>query len=297
MKFAVFTVSTPTITPEEVAPKLREYGYDGIEWRVVDEPPNAPGMTFWHGNKSTIPMSGFADQVERLKQLAGDNGLEMPVLGTYVRSNDPWEQIEAAVGAAVALGVPKLRINVRQYNGTEPFKPVWDKAREDYKRIEELVGKHDVLALIEIHHGTICPSASATRYFLDGFDPKRIGVIHDAGNMVHEGHENFRMGLELLGEYLSHVHIKNARWFPVKYLEDKSVVWKCDWTAVHKGIVDMRLLFLTLQTIGYDGWISFEDFSTERTLDDRLRENLAFVKKVIAEAKPAAATSEPVASA
>ncbi|HLU36163.1 MAG TPA: sugar phosphate isomerase/epimerase family protein [Thermomicrobiales bacterium] len=292
MKFAVFTVSTPTLTPEEVAPKLREYGYDGIEWRVVDEAPNPPGMGFWHGNKSTIPMTDFSGHVERMKTLAGDNNLEMPVLGTYVRSNDAWEDIEAAVQAAVALGVPKLRINVPLYDGTQPFRPVWDKAREDYKRIEELVAKNNVQALIEIHHGTICPSASATRAFVEGLDPKYVGVIHDAGNMVHEGFENLRMGFELLGEYLSHVHIKNARWFPVKYLEDKTVVWKCDWTAVHKGIVDMRQLVRVLAEIGYDGWISFEDFSTERPIDDRLKSNIEFMKKIIAEAaQESAATS------
>lgn len=291
MKYAVFTVSTPTMTPEEIAPKLGELGYDGIEWRVVDEAPNPPGMGFWHGNKSTIPLTGFGDQIERLKRLAGDNGLEMPVLGTYVRSNDPWKQIESAVDAAVALGVPNLRLNVPAYDGSDAFTPVWNKAREDYKRIADLAARKQVRALIEIHHGTICPSASATRHFLDGFDPMHVGVIHDAGNMVHEGFENYRMGLELLGDYLAHVHIKNARWFPVKYLQDKSVVWKCDWTAVHKGIADLRVLVATLRDIGYDGWLSFEDFSAERPLEDRLRDNLAFMKKIVAEAAEPATTS------
>lgn len=290
MKFAVFTVSTPTMTPEEVAPQLRALGYDGVEWRVVDEAPNPKGMGFWHGNKSTIPMTGFEDQVERVKRLAGENRLEMPVLGTYVRCNDALADIESAIEAAVALGVPKVRINVPQYDGSEPFMPLWEKAREDYRRVEELAARNNVQALIEIHHGTICPSASATRRFVEGLDSRHVGVIHDSGNMVHEGYENYRMGLELLGDYLSHVHIKNARWFPVKYLEDKSVVWKCDWTAVHKGVSDIRALFRDLQAIGYDGWISFEDFSTERPPLDRLRDNLAFVRKVIQEAKPVGAS-------
>src|SRR5690606_18207963 len=116
-------------------------------------------------------------------------------------------------------------------------------------KIQDLVAKHNVQALIEIHHGTICPSASATRAFVEGLDPKHVGVIHDCGNMVHEGYENYRMGIAILGEYLAHVHVKNARWFPVKYLADKTVVWKCDWTAVHKGIADIRELFRALHEI------------------------------------------------
>lgn len=283
MKYAVFTVSTPTLTPEDVARTLGELGYDGVEWRVVDEAPDAPGMGFWHGNKSTIPLTGFADHVERLKRLTGDNGLQMPVLGTYVRSNEPWDDIERAVTAAATLGVSMLRVNVPTYDGSVPFKPVWEQAREDYRKVAELCARHNVRALIEIHHGTICPSASLTRQFLDGMDPAHVGAIHDAGNMVHEGFEHYRMGFELLGDYLAHVHIKNARWFPVKYLQDKTVVWRCDWTSIHKGIADLRALVATLRDIGYDGWLSFEDFSTERPLEDRLRDNLAFMKRIVAE--------------
>lgn len=78
---------------------------------------------------------------------------------------------------------------------------------------------------------------------------------------------------------LAHVHIKNARWFPVRYLDDKTVIWKCDWTAVHKGIADMRALVKTLRTIGYDGWTSFEDSASERPLEYRRGDNLALMKK------------------
>lgn len=284
MKIAVCTVSTPTMTPEEVASKAGDLGYDGIEWRVVDEEPNPAGMGFWHGNKATIPFTGVGDHIGRMKTLAHDNRLDMPVLATYVRSTDDWNDIEAAVSAAVTLGVRKLRISVPEYDGSGPFKHIWDKAREDYKRIGEHAAKQNVQALIEIHHGTICPSASLARQFVDGMDPKHVGVIHDAGNMVHEGYEDLRIGLDLLGNYLAHVHIRNARWFPVKYLQDKTVVWKCDWTAIHKGIVDMRELVRALNHVGYDGWLSLEDFSVERPLEDRLRENLAFMRKILAEA-------------
>lgn len=283
MKFAVFTVSTPTMTPEEVAPKLKEYGYDGIEWRVVDEAPDPLGMGFWHGNKATIPFTGLIEHAPNVRKLAEDNGLEMPALGTYVRAAD-LDDVETAMKGAIAMGVKRLRVNVARYDGTEAFKPLWDKDREHYKRVAELAGKHGVQALIELHHGSICPSASAARLYLEGFDPAQVGVIHDAGNMVYEGYENYRLGLEMLGDYLAHVHVKNARWFPKKYRDDKSVEWMCDASPVHKGIADIRELFKALKAVGYDDWVTLEDFSTERPLEDRLQENLAFLKKVEAEA-------------
>ncbi|HEV2072750.1 MAG TPA: sugar phosphate isomerase/epimerase family protein [Thermomicrobiales bacterium] len=283
MKYAVFTVSTPSMTPEEVAPKLKEYGYDGIEWRVVDEKPNPPGMGFWHGNKSTIAFTGLEDSVPRIRHLAEENGLEMPALGTYVRASAPAD-VEAAMRGAVALGVKRLRVNVARYDSSEPFMPVWNRDREDYTRVAELAQKHGVQAQIEIHHGSVCPSASAARLYVEGMDPEHVGVIHDAGNMVYEGFENYRMGLEMLGPYLAHVHVKNARWFPRKYRDDRSVIWTCDAAPLHRGIAEIRDLFRALKAVGYDGWISVEDFSTERPLDDRLKENLSFLKAVEAEA-------------
>lgn len=282
MKFAVFTVSTPAMTPEEVAPKLKEYGYDGVEWRVIDEESNPRGMGFWHGNKATIPFTGFVKNAPRIRKLSDDNGLEIPAIGTYVQASKP-DDVETAMKGAVAMGVKRLRINVARYDGSEPFKPLWDNEREHYRQVAELAGQYDVQALIELHHGTICPSASSARLFLEGFDPEEVGVIHDAGNMVYEGYENYRMGFETLGTYLAHIHVKNARWFPKKYRDDKSVEWMCDAAPVHKGIADIRVLFKALKAIGYDDWITLEDFSTERPLENRLQENLEFVKRIASE--------------
>lgn len=282
MKFSVFTVSTPTMTPEEVAPRLKQYGYDGIEWRIVDEPPDPPAMGFWHGNKATIPFTGLSANARAIRKLVEDNGLEMPALGTYVSASS-LDDVEAAMKGAVALGVKRLRVNVARYDGSAPFMPLWNTDRDHYRRVGDLASRYGVQALIELHHGSLCPSASAGRMYVDGMDPDHVGIIHDAGNMVYEGFENYRMGLEMLGEYLAHVHVKNARWFPQKYRDDKSVVWMCNAAPVHKGIAEMRDLFAALKAVGYDGWITVEDFSTERPLDNRLQENLAFLKKVESE--------------
>lgn len=283
MKYGFFTVSSPTLTLEEVAPKLKELGYDGWELRVVDEPPNPRGMEFWHGNKSTVPASTFKDNIDRLKKLSADYNLEIFNLGTYVRSDDDWADIEQAVANAVAIGAPSLRINVPMYASDQAFMPIWNKAREDFKRIEELVAKNDVRALIETHHNTICPSASSVRMFVDGLDPKHIGVIHDLGNMVFEGYENYRMGLEMLGEYIALVHVKNTTVYPFKTQKDSTVEWREKFWPMHQGRANVRALIGALLDIGYDGWISFEDFSTQQKIHDRMQFNIDFVKRLMDE--------------
>ena len=282
MKFAVFTVSTPTYTPEEAVAKLKEIGYDGIEWRVVDEEPYAGPPGFWKGNRCTLPLATIVEDAPRIRRLAADAGLDVPAIATYVKCDNA-DSADLAMQGTVALDVSQLRIQVPGYSADQPFRALWDTAREHYKTIAELAAKHGVRALIELHHRTICPSASSACLFLDGLDPAHVGVIHDAGNLVHEGFENYRLGFEILGPYLAHVHLKNARWFPARYLPDKSVEWRADWAAVHKGVADVRALFRALHAIGYDGWVTLEDFSIERPLDDRLAENLAYIKAVQAE--------------
>ena len=141
---------------------------------------------------------------------------------------------------------------------------------------------HGVKALVEIHHGTIVPSASATRRFLDGFDPESVGVIYDPGNMVWEGHESYRLGLETLGPYLAHVHAKNSAWRQRGRRGDGGLAWQAEWTPLDAGMVDLHDLFAALRQIGYDGWVSVEDFSTERPLAERVRDNLRYLQRFLA---------------
>ena len=109
-------------------------------------------------------------------------------------------------------------------------------------------------------------------------------MIHDAGNMVFEGFEAYRMGLEVLGPYLAHVHLKNARWTETGARDDGSSGWAAGFAPLTAGSVDVPALFGALASVGYDGWVSFEDFSTTRPLLDRTRENLEYVSAVLARA-------------
>jgi sugar phosphate isomerase/epimerase len=89
LKFAVFTVSTPEYTPDEVVGVLAEQGYDGVEWRVVDQEPGRderPG--FWHGNRCTLPLRTFVEDAPRIRALTERAGLEVTNVGGYATCDD-----------------------------------------------------------------------------------------------------------------------------------------------------------------------------------------------------------------
>jgi sugar phosphate isomerase/epimerase len=52
-----------------------------------------------------------------------------------------------------------------------------------------------------------------------------------------------------------------------------------EWAPLDEGIVDLRNLFTTLRAVEYDGWISVEDFTTEPPLAERVRNNLASLRR------------------
>ncbi|HYH11197.1 MAG TPA: sugar phosphate isomerase/epimerase family protein [Thermomicrobiales bacterium] len=279
MKYAVFTVSMPDYTPEEAVKKIKNVGYDGVEWRVQDDNPDVANRSFWQGNKATLPLTGFESEAPKWKQMTEKAGLEIPGIATYVKCYEP-EKAEGAIKGAAALGAPALRIQVPNYDGSESYAALWDKSRQEYTVIAEMAARHGVKVLVELHHRSIVASANAARRFLDGFDPNHVGAIHDAGNMVIEGWEHPRAAFEALGPYLAHVHMKNARWTPGERLDDGTVQWTSAFCPIPEGIADVRGVMRALRQVGYDGWITFEDFSTEQSVEHNLERNLTYIKAI-----------------
>jgi sugar phosphate isomerase/epimerase len=278
MKYAVFTCSTPDWTPEEGVREFVDAGYDGVEWRIADQQPVPDGQIgFWAGNRCTWPWASFPDDAARLRALTDGAGLAISGLGTYVRCDDP-ESVDTAMRVAASIGVEQLRVTVPKYDPAESYNEVFAQRRREYAEVAKLAGRHGVRALLEIHHRTPVPSPHSARELVDGLDPEAVGVIHDIGNMVFEGWTDYRMSLEALGPYLRHVHLKSGQWVRDGQRADGSTNWSGVPARLRDGIVDVPALFVALRQVGYDRWITFEDFSTDVPLAERIRDNLAYAK-------------------
>lgn len=278
MKFAVFTASLPEWTPEQAAAEIAAAGYDGVEWRVVDQADSADGRPgFWAGNRCTWPLSTLLADARAMADCTSAAGLAMPALGTYVTCAEP-EDIEMAMRAAKLLGVGQLRIRLPDYSPADSYRAVWRQRRAEYADVAALAAAHGVRALVEIHHRTPVASPHAAAAFVEGFDPAHVGVIHDIGNMVFEGWTEYRAGFEVLGEHLAHVHLKNGQWVRDGVRPDGSIAWAGKPAALRDGIVDLGAFFTALRQVGYDGWVTLEDFSFQQESTDRIRDNLTAVR-------------------
>ena len=271
MKVGVFTVMLPDLTPEEAVMEIRAAGYDGVEWRVThfSEKVKNDAPSFWGNNLCTFaPTKAEAKRARAISERAG---LETPNLGTYIGLDDI-EGAKAAVDFAKILGSPHFRVGFGNFEGD--YAKHFADARVFLGNVIAIAKEAQLKPLIEIHHGTIVPSASLMYRLVSHFSSDEVGVIHDAGNMAQEGFEDYRLGLELLGDYLSEVHVKNAAF------KAQTGVWQGRWAPLRSGVVDFGSLFTALKAAEFDGWLVLEDFSQALPSREALTDNLAFVRDV-----------------
>jgi sugar phosphate isomerase/epimerase len=290
MKFSVFTASTPDWATEEAVTVLAEQGWDGIEWRVTDQA-DAPEPGFWAGNKATVPMTGLEENLDRIARITLEAGLEFSGLGGYARC-DNHDDVERMLAATAALGAGQVRVTTPPLgtagwgpegaSGT-PYPILFDRARRDFEWVAERAAHHGVKALVELHHRTITASASSALRLLEGFDPRHVGVIHDLGNLLIEGQEDYLPAFEMLGDYLAHVHVKNAVWVREDQPDASgATVYRNDWAPLQSGQGSVLNYFQALSDFGYDGWVTVEDFSTELPLKERIAGNLEYLRRTAA---------------
>ncbi|HEY4270030.1 MAG TPA: sugar phosphate isomerase/epimerase family protein [Galbitalea sp.] len=282
MRFSVFTASTPEWTPDEAAGALAAQGWDGIEWRVTDQDAAAvPG--FWAGNRATWPLTGLESHVDEIAAVTARHGLAYSGLGGYARC-DEHDDVDRMLAVTAALGAERVRVTMPRVDSGR-YDELFYAARRDLEWVASRAEQHGVKALVELHHETITASASAARRLVDGLDPRYVGVIHDLGNLVIEGQETHSAAFELLGPYLAHVHVKNARWVAADPATDGVVAWRHEWASLRAGQADVRQYVSDLVAHGYDGWITLEDFSTDLPLVERTSDNLAFMRDALERAR------------
>lgn len=128
-----------------------------------------------------------------------------------------------------------------------------------YAEAIEITRAHGVKVLVEMHGGTIHPSASLAHRLVSNFDSAHIGVIYDPQNMVRDGFETIPLAIDLLGDYLAHVHIGAHEPLRGELDESGQRQWVWRRTAMSEGLFDIPQMMARLQAAGYSGFMSLED--------------------------------------
>jgi sugar phosphate isomerase/epimerase len=282
----VQTAVLPELSREQVVEKLSAHGYDGVEWRVHED---------YH-----LPPKELVSRAHEIKRLVDDHGLEVSCLMGYAPLADIVQQRWFAEACAI-MNCPHYRPGAVIYDGTRHYRDLYQATVDALGTVIDAVSPFGVKPLIETHFGTLAPSASLAHRLVQHFDPGKVGINYDPANLVIEGRESWQMGLELLGPYLAYVHAKNIAWVR------ENGKWRWVFASLSDGQVDWSEVMRALDLVGYEGYISSENFyrvpmrskgyvgedlthhaEAYRDIDQRLDEDLHYLKDLSRTPRPAA---------
>ncbi|MDP6110239.1 MAG: sugar phosphate isomerase/epimerase family protein [Planctomycetota bacterium] len=282
MKFSATSVMLPHLDLPQTCALLRELGYDGIELRVrpfpaerMNEEPSS-----WGRHLTNVSPENVLERADEVKAILQEYGLGIPGFASSAQASD-LEDVKLLCAGANALGSPAIRLGCPGYRGQENYNVLYEQALKDLGAALEITRAHHVKVWIEMHGGTLHPSASLAHRIASNFDASDIGVIYDPQNMVKDGFETIQLAIELLGDYLAHVHIGAHAPSPGERDENGTVKWNWSGCPLSDGLYSMPGLFECLEQVGYDGYVSIEDFRGDLTPEQRLAEAREYLRKIV----------------
>ncbi len=281
MKYCVTSVILPEFDVPETCALLHELGYDGVEWRVRYTPEQAVGQGFsmWGDHKTGLSPANLAQRAPEVARITADHGLEIPAIAANLRC-DELDEIKRLADGVARLGQIPIRLAAPTgYDRSANYHELYKRAVGAYSRALDVLKPYGIRCFIEIHGGTLMPSASLALRIAANFQPGEIGVIYDVNNMAKDGFETFRIGMELLGPYLQHCHAGGWRPVPGEPDAKGTVTWSYDGCDLAESILDIPQFIADLNAVGYNGFISIEDF---RPMDPRekLKRQLDYLKSL-----------------
>lgn len=257
----------------QLARTMRELGFDGVEVLVRDG--------YWVDFDSvprTLP--GFARAMR-------DEGLAVNTATTDVRDlDDP--RYEPMLAAFAENGIDLYRFGGFPYREPGTFHAACSEARRTLERLEQVVERYGIRAVLQTHGGVLHASATASYFLVRDLDPRRVAIHWDPGNMVvQDGMETWRKGIDALGPYLALIGVKNGgRFLRPDPRRAMQLAWIPEWTTLERGIVDWREVLDELRRAGYQGRYTMHNFYEHslETLAAQTRADVEYFRAIAAAA-------------
>ncbi len=282
MRICLFTVCAPWAPLPELVADLPALGYAGVEipWRSWQHDPSRP-PSFWGNNPAVLDWDDRGPGVQRLAEALRASGCAGASLASYAYVHET-ERCLAGLRVAAQLGCPTLRVRMPLFDPAVGARTQLADARRLLRDLAAPAADAGVRLLAEQHDGHLSASASGALRLVDGCDPAVVGVLFDPANMVQEGGEALRMAIQLLGPYLQHVHVKDARLTASTKPDAKRLLRaRGEHTDLGQGWVDWPGVIAALRAEGYAGWLSVKDFGPSNRDRSAMAHQAAWVRGLV----------------
>jgi sugar phosphate isomerase/epimerase len=225
-RLAFSNLAAPAWTLERTLDAVREYGYDGLELRLLDGEP-------------IDPLSLDAGTRRAVAAALASAGVQLVCLDTSIELARPFDrELPAALELASEWGAPAVRV----FGGEAP-------ALDDIaRRLEPALGRAEALGVtvaLETHDSF--SSAALVGELLGRVDDLRFAALWDMHHPYRVG-ESPQDVLRALGTRIHLVHVKDAR--------RRGDTW--DLVPLGAGEVPVRESLAALRAAGYFGWLTVE---------------------------------------
>ncbi len=239
-KLAFSTLGCPNWSVPRVIEAAKEYGYDGVELRLID------GEII---DATTMPQAERA----RIGRAFAEAGVPICCVDTSIRlaADEPaasGANLTAFLELAHEWQSPFVRVFAGPWPEGRSAEQVHDSMAAVVNRAVPDAERLGVAVVLETHD-TVA-SAAAVAEVLRRVESRAFGALWDC-------HHPYRMGeqpdqvLDLLGDRILHFHVKDAR-------RNEAARTGWDLLLLGEGEVPVRESLTALLRRGYDGWVAVE---------------------------------------
>ena len=270
-KISLYTLLTKDLSLQESVTLAAEAGFDAVDIRMrEDEIHIVPEIS--------------AAEAEDVRKMVEDAGLHVSGLTTYweagkVDRNEARVELDgiaAALETANILGAGFVRISSGDYSREYDYEIHRAAFRDQIVRVAAMGAAHGIVVTPEQHGARYISSAGQCLDMLRGLEHPNLGVVFDPGNAVSEGFERPWVQVRMLGAWIKNVHVKNR--MPAEGPAQQHERLPGGNVRVNEGVLAWDEIADELIAIGYDGYLTAEDFAEFDTLEEKLRWNADFLR-------------------
>lgn len=230
MKNYLFAKFFRHLTVSELMKTIKELGIDGPTALIRDG--------YW------LTSDNVLSALPEFVKAAESEGLEVRYADTSFNMDNLYK-LDKELDCMRECGIRYFRVNYLSKEGI-PARELASRIRVLAEKAEQAAKKHDLKAIIQIHGYQYPHNATSAYPAVAGLDPEYIGVKLDLGNNIQqEGYEHYNYQVELLGEYISAVGLKDAA-----LIKSEEKGWQRVFVPAQDGVSNYVGLFKEIKKTG-----------------------------------------------
>jgi len=248
MKLAFTTLGCPQWDLDTICRKAREYGYDGVDFRGLQDQIDV----------TVSPV--FTTELPGTKRKFADAGIAVSGISSSIqvcdesRFEENLREARRTIPIARALNVAAIRI----FGGGD----VKAHSRENLAAVGartmlallDLDGARELKWVFETHDNWI--ASADCKLLLDRIPDPAFGALWDIGHTARVGNEAPEMTMQALGGRILYLHVKDAI-YDRAHPEAMQDGWR--YVAPGTGQLPLAEAIRLLRSKGYQGWLIFEN--------------------------------------